>query len=98
MNLTFPRQILVLILGAAASLLAAGCNKTIEDFVTGDPGNGTSQPSYSTAHPNGTKVSPGAGQVAGAQLKTQFAITPTQKTVQGTQVKAKFSLHQNRPN
>lgn len=79
----------------------AGCGKQITDFVTNGgkrPGDSTDLPSVSTQHPIGMKSSPGAGSLTGSQVNTRTAITPTHRTIVGSQVKATFTFHQNRPN
>lgn len=82
-------------------ILTAGCGREITDFVTsGDkrPGDSIDLPSVSTSNPLGMKTSPGAGSLTGSQVNTRMAITPTHRTIVGSQVKATFTFHQNRPN
>jgi hypothetical protein len=81
-------------------LMLTGCGRQIENFVGSEvplPGS-ADLPSQSTSQPNAIKISPGANLVTGAQVQSRFAITPSQVTAQGAQVKTTFSLHQNRPN
>jgi len=81
-------------------LFLTSCSQQIADFVRGVPGRIVGDdilPSTSTNHPIGTKISPGANIATGTQVSSRFAITPTERTAQGTYVKARFSFHQNRP-
>lgn len=89
-----------LLLLFAITLTITGCGKQISDFVTGGdkrPGDDADLPSVSTSNPIGVKVSPGANLVSGAQVESRFAITPSQRTAKGSQIKNKFTFHQNRP-
>lgn len=81
-------------------LTITGCGKQITEFVNGGdkrPGDAADLPSASTSNPIGVKVSPGANLVSGAQVESRFAITPSQRTAKGTQIKNRFTFHQNRP-
>ncbi len=85
-----------------SSFLLSGCGQQIEDFVRGGPprndgGKTPDDPSTSTSNPYGVKVSPGGNLLQGAALKGRVSITPWQRTVVGSQIKAKISLNQNRP-
>lgn len=87
-----------ILLIAFISILSAGCNQQIKDFVRGDPGNrgNTDSPSVSTPNTSGVKISPGANEAQGTTLRSKFTITATSRTAQGTQVKSTFSFHSNR--
>ncbi len=77
---------------------AGGCNKQIQSFV----GHGATtlpsiMPNLQTSNSIPIKISPSANTLAGSQVTTQFAVTPTQQTVTGTKVSSTFSFYQNRP-
>ena len=80
--------------------LLSGCMKYMEDFVRNGPSRSPKNPDATSPDNFGSqigyKLSPGANIAAGSQVRSQFAITPTDRTVEGAQIKSKFSMRFNR--
>lgn len=90
------RLILILIFS-----IISGCGKQIEDFVTADPRkdlDGKNPVSTSSANSNAMKMSPASQNFIGSQVKTRSTLTVTNQLAQGSQIKSRYSFHQNRPN
>lgn len=80
------------------TVFTMGCAPQLEDYVRNGPkaSDGLEQPSTSTSNALGIKMSPGANMAEGSAIKGRFAITTSQKPLEGTQLKARISFHLNR--
>lgn len=76
------------------SLFAASCSQQIESFVDLKK---ESDPSTSTATPNGNKISGGGQIAAGSQVKTSYSIGFKDRTMTGSQFKTRVTITGNRP-
>lgn len=87
-----------------SSILLVGCIQNLESFVSGGGKRGEepvsetpspSSPALTNTQP-GYKITAGANVVVGTQLKSQFALAPSQRSATGTQLKSVFSLNAHR--
>jgi hypothetical protein len=73
-----------------------GCNSDLEGLVRGGgdrvPESQVATPPLFNSGP-GYRISSGANVVAGSQMKSQFVLAPTLRTISGAKYKSVFSFH-----
>jgi len=79
------------------ALLTLGCDSQIANIVGHRPSSSSNPAQHSSSNPWAVKISPGSNSISGTALTGRVSISPTQRYVEGSQVKARVSFYQNRP-
>lgn len=87
-----------LIVAALISVLAAGCNSQVGDYVAGggDPLRSPDEPKTQGSGPMAMKISPGRVISSSPQVSMEATVTPTRRKLTGAQVSGEVTFGRTR--